>query len=400
MNYVLLGSTGSIGENALRVLSALGPEHRVAGLAARSKVERLIEQAVEFRVPTVAVGDPAAARRAEELARPHGIRVLAGESGVCELAALDGVDIVLSAMVGMSGLKPTMAAVRLGRRIALANKEVLVAAGGLVTAACRETGSLLVPVDSEHSAIFQALQDSRAVPSCVRNGVFAGAEASEKSVRSLVLTASGGPFALRPEVDFERVKVFEALNHPRWAMGPKVTVDSATMMNKGLEIMEAGWLFNVPVRDIEVVVHPQSIIHSMVTFIDGSTVAQLAPPDMRYPIQYAFTWPQRCASPMPAVDLPALGGLTFGKPDEKRFPCLRLAREAMVAGGTMPAVLNAADEVAVAAFLAGRITFAGIWRLVEAVMSDHRVLPGDTLEQIFAASEWAKSAAEEKLAKV
>ncbi|MBP5321156.1 MAG: 1-deoxy-D-xylulose-5-phosphate reductoisomerase [Kiritimatiellae bacterium] len=390
LSLVLLGSTGSIGESALRVVAALPGAFRIAGLAAHSRVERLIEQAVRFGVKTVAVANEAAACRAETLAAPHGIEVLRGEAGVCRLAALDGVDMVLCALVGLAGLKPVLAAMERGRDIALATKEVLVSAGELVMRKRAESGLAILPVDSEHSAIFQSLQSSAFIPACVLpvNGEMV--DRAETRIDRLLLTASGGPFAGHPEIDFERVTAEQALKHPRWSMGPKVTIDSATMMNKGWEILEARWLFNIPVDRIDVLVHPQSIVHSLVTFTDGATMAQLSPPDMRLPIQFALTWPDRLAVEMPRLDLAGLGQLTFGEPDERRFPCLRLAREAMTAGGTLPAVMNAADEIAVAAFLKGLISFAGIPRVIETVMGAHDARPCRDLETVCEADAWAR----------
>lgn len=274
----------------------------------------------------------------------------------------------------------------------MATKEVLVSAGELVMKRRAEADVSILPVDSEHSAVFQCLQSPVLHAACVRGGR-ADCGCAEERVARLVLTASGGPFALRPEVDFERVTPDEALAHPRWSMGRKVTIDSATMMNKGLEILEARWLFNLPVEKIGVVVHPESIVHSMVTFVDGSTLAQLSVPDMRFPIQYALTWPDRLAVPMPTLDLVAQKSLTFSDPDETRFPCLRLIREAAAAGGTLPAAVNAADEVAVAAFLEGRIPFTGIWRTIERVMEAHRVLPCLDFDAVFEADAWAREVA-------
>jgi len=387
-SIVVLGSTGSIGENTLRVAEALPDVIRVVGLATRTKVTRVIDQALQFGVRDVAVEDAAAADEAETLARPHGIRIWRGADGVAALAALAEADTVVCALVGLSGLKPVLAAMDAGHDIALATKEVLVSAGELVMRRRAEARVNLLPVDSEHSALFQCLQSPVALVACV-NGR-ADEAAAETRVARLILTASGGPFAARPEVDFEAVTPREALAHPRWSMGPKVTIDSATMMNKGLEILEARWLFNIPVAQIGVVVHPESIVHSMVTFVDGSTLAQLSVPDMRFPIQYALTWPDRSKVDMPALDLVRQRSLTFFDPDEQRFPCLRLIREAAAAGGTMPAVVNAADEVAVDAFLAGRLSFAGIWRAIERVMAAHAVRPCSDFDAVFEADAWAR----------
>ncbi len=371
---LLLGSTGSIGENALRVIAALPGRFQIVGLAANRHGERALEQARAFGVSSVALADPAAATAARQAA-PAGVRVLEGEAGVVELVRTSGADLVLCAMVGMAGLRPVLAAVEAGMDVALATKEVLVAAGALVCATAARTGARLLPVDSEHSALFQCLQGARPA-----------------SVRRLLLTASGGPFARRPELDLDHVSVKDALRHPRWNMGRKVTVDSATLMNKGLEIMEARWLFDVPLERIEVVIHPESLVHSLVEFVDGGVLAQLGPPDMRFAIQYALTWPERVDGGLPQLDLIAAGALHFHAPESERFPCLRLAREAAAGGGAQPAVLNAANEVAVDWFLEGRMPFGGIWRTVSAVLA--RTPPSaaatPTLDELFETDAWAR----------
>ena len=364
---VILGSTGSIGENTLKIVEALPGMFEVVGLAANTNEKRLLEQAKQFNV------------KATVLAEKD------GQDALCELVSRPDIDIVVCAMVGMAALRPVLAAIEAGHDVAFATKEVLVAAGELVMRERAKAGVRLLPIDSEHSAIFQCLQDSRQLPWCVEKS-----GATPNAVETLTLTASGGPFEGRADVDFERVSVGEVLDHPRWKMGRKVTVDSATMMNKGLEILEARWLFNVPVGQIDVVVHPESVVHSMVTFVDGASVAQLSVPDMRFAIQYALTWPERVASGMPRLDLAQVGRLTFRAPDEGRFPCLRLAREAAVTGGTLPAVMNAADEVAVEAFLGGRLSFAGIWRTVGQVMAAHTVCACGDLETVVEADAWAR----------
>lgn len=346
-NIVILGSTGSIGKSALRVVATFPDRFRIIGLAAQTKVERLLEQARLFSVERVAVVNLESARRATQLA-PAGLTVLSGPEGLEELAAQESADIVLVAVVGMAGLSPVLAALRQGTDVALATKEVLVAAGYKVIAASRASGARILPVDSEHSAIFQCL----------------GGQGADR-VRRLMLTASGGPFAHNPRLDLEKVTVVEALKHPRWNMGRKVTVDSATMMNKGLEIIEAHWLFGVPFDRIEVVIHPESIVHSMVEFQDGNVLAQLSVSDMRFAIQLALTWPERLDGGLPTLDLARLGTLHFSAPDEARFPCLSLARAAARVGGTMPVILNAANEVAVQEFLNNKLSFPGIWRTVE-----------------------------------
>jgi 1-deoxy-D-xylulose-5-phosphate reductoisomerase len=373
---VILGSTGSIGENALRVVAALPDHLEVVGLASRTNYKRILEQAQEFKVRHVAVADPEAAEACSRAA-PPGISVLAGEAGVEELAAMDNVQTVVCALVGMAGLKSVMAALQRGTDVALATKEVLVSAGKRVMECATRNHARVLPVDSEHSAIFQCLEGHTA-----------------DSVRRLILTASGGPFASQGSVDFDRVTVADALRHPRWNMGRKVTVDSATLMNKGLEIMEAHWLFGVPYDRIDVVIHPESIVHSMVEFVDGSVLAQMSPPDMRFAIQHALTWPKRLDGGLPLLDLAKLGSLHFKSPDLARFPGLGLARQAAVTGGTMPSVLNAANEIAVQSFLDGKISFAGIWHTVEAVMSRHHSIAEPTLEEIDHADRWSRQEAE------
>ncbi len=392
-SLVILGSTGSIGENALRVAAALPGRLRVTGLATRTHAARVLEQAAQFGVRRVAVADPEAAAEARRRA-PAGVEVMSGDDGVAELAATGEADMVLCALVGLSGLRPVLAAMEAGRDIALATKEVLVAAGARVMAERARREVRILPVDSEHSALFQCLQSPVFAPACVRAGDAPAAQAAETRVSQLLLTASGGPFAGRCDMDFDRVTVKEALTHPRWAMGRKVTIDSATMMNKGLEIMEARWLFNVPLERIEVVVHPESIVHSLVAFVDGAWLAQLSPPDMRFAIQYAFTWPDRAAVSMPPLELSKLARLHFSAPDESRFPCLRLARQAAAAGGLFPAVLNAANEVAVERFLAGQIAFSGIWHTVEAVLARQGSGGGEAgLEAILEADRLARAEA-------
>lgn len=373
---VILGSTGSIGESALRVVAALPAHFQVIGLAAHRNGPRLLEQAQQFGVKNVAVVDPDAARACA--ARADGVAVESGPEGLARIAALENADLVLCAVVGMAGLKPVIAALECGHTVALATKEVLVAAGRMVTAISRRRNAPLLPVDSEHSAIFQCLQGQRAA-----------------DVRRLLLTASGGPFAHRPELNLDTVTVAEALKHPRWNMGRKVTVDSATLMNKGLELMEARWLFDKPLACIDVLIHPESIVHSIVEFTDGAMLAQMSPPDMRFAIQYALTYPARIDGGLAPLDLAEKGALHFRHPDPKRFPCLRLAREAGLAEGTMPAVLNAANETGVKLFLDGRIRFSGIWHTVEEVMRRHQNGRDPALEEILEADRWARVTAEQ-----
>ncbi|MBN2301234.1 MAG: 1-deoxy-D-xylulose-5-phosphate reductoisomerase [Lentisphaerae bacterium] len=380
-NIVVLGSTGSIGENTLRVAEELQSRFRVVGLAVGREYKRMLEQAAQFDVRHVAVADERAAVLCRAAA-PENVIVHVGDEGVAEIAALESADIVLCAIVGMAGLRPVLAAVEAGHDVALATKEVLVAAGGIVTEACKLYGCKLLPVDSEHSAILQCLTGAG-------NGQW-----DERCVKRLVLTASGGPFQNKPDVDFDKVSIKEALNHPNWNMGKKVTIDSATLMNKGLEIMEAGWLFDMTADRIDVVIHPESIVHSMVEFTDSSVIAQMSVPDMRFAIQYALTCPERVEGRLPGLNLADVGSLTFARPDAARFPCLGLARKALDIGGTMPAVLNAANEVAVGRFLGGLIPFSGIWRTVEKIMSKHDIVRKPCLDDILEADRWARKEAE------
>ena len=369
---VILGSTGSIGASALRVVEALPERFEVIGLATCRNIEHALAQAATFGATLLAVADEAAAARAKTIA-PAGLKILTGADGLDELAAWDEADLVLAATVGLSGLRPVLAAARAGTDIALATKEALVAAGHLVTRECAAGGARLLPVDSEHSAVFQCL-----------------AGRGSLGVRRIILTASGGPFARKPAIDFDKVTVSDALKHPRWNMGRKVTIDSATMMNKGLELIEAHWLFGLPFERLDVVIHPESIIHSMVTFVDGCVLAQLSNSDMRYAIQYAFTYPERVDGGLPELDLAGLGRLHFERPDEARFPCLGLARAAARAGGTLPVALNAANEVAVERFLAGELAFSGICQTVEKVLERQELLPEPDLELVFKTDSLAR----------
>jgi len=393
---VVLGSTGSIGENALNIARSFPGRFEVVGLAAATNGARVLEQAAEFGVRHVALMDRETATATRRRA-PVTVSVSEGIDGLCELASLPEADLVVCAIVGMAALQPVLAAIAAGHDVAIATKEVLVAAGALVSRECTKKGVNLLPIDSEHSALFQALQDSGGVPHCVRyRDRIDASRHVEKTVEKLILTASGGPFAGRPDIDFAAVTVEEALNHPRWRMGPKVTIDSATMMNKGLEILEARWLFDIPVSQIDVWVHPESIVHSLVAFTDGAQIAQLGVPDMRVPIQYAMTWPERIGNTaLPRLDLTKTGNLHFSEPDLKRFPCLRIAREAAVAEGLAPTVMNAANEVAVAAFLEGRIRLPGIWECLENVLKDcpsASAVP--ELDEILSADTWARHRAE------
>jgi 1-deoxy-D-xylulose-5-phosphate reductoisomerase len=351
----VLGATGSIGRRTLELVAAFPDHFRVGGLAARgSDVARVAEQVRVHRPAAVALLDRNAVDRlARELAPPRP-ELLGGPEGLAAVAAEVPADVVLSALVGAAGLVPTLAAIRAGRTIALANKEPLVMAGALMTGAAREHGVRLLPVDSEHSAIFQCLAGS-----------------APREVRRLVLTASGGPFRGWSGAELESVTAAQALRHPTWRMGAKITIDSATLMNKGLEVLEAHWLFGVPFERIDVIVHPQSIVHSMVEFVDRSVLAQLGMPDMGIPILYALAYPDRLPCPAPDLDLVRLGTLMFEAPDEAAFPCLALARQAGKAGGAAPLVLNAANEVAVAGFLDGRCGFRDIPRLIGDALDAH-----------------------------
>jgi 1-deoxy-D-xylulose-5-phosphate reductoisomerase len=379
----VLGATGSIGRSTLDVVRRHAGRFRVMVLAANRQTDLLLRQAREFSPRVLAVADPRAAAevraRVRSWAQPP--RVLVGPEGVAQAAAWPGVDLVVSALVGTVGLLPTLAAIRAGHDVALANKESLVIAGELVMAAVRRHRVRLLPVDSEHAAVAQCLQGQAGV-----------------KVRRLLLTASGGPFASFSSERLQRVTAAQALRHPTWSMGPKVTVDSATLMNKGLEIIEAHHLFNVPYDRIEVVIHPQSLVHSMVEFVDGSVLAQLASPDMRLPIQTALTAPERIPSLIPPLVFHRAFGLQFGPPDLRRFPCLALAYRAGRAGGTQPAVMSAANEVAVRAFLDGACSFPGIPRLIKRVLARHRETGPATLARVLAADAWARRTAEEELA--
>lgn len=373
----LLGSTGSIGTQALQVVQNLreqGEKWEVAALAARSSVNRLEEQARKFHPEVVAVFDEGAALSLRQSLRDTDIQVLSGMEGLCEAAAWPGADLTLNAVVGMVGLQPTLAALQAGKALALANKETLVAGGAIVMEAARKRNLSILPVDSEHSAIFQCLQG------CPERG----------ALKKLVLTASGGPFFGRSRQELAGVTREQALRHPNWDMGAKITIDSATMMNKGLEVMEASWLFDLPEHRIEVVVHRESVIHSMVEYQDNAVVAQLGVPDMAVPIQYALTYPRRMPSPAGELDLCALGKLTFYPPDREAFPCLELCREALRRSGLVPAAANGANEQAVALFLEGKIGFLDIPRLVEAAMD--RQAPGVvTLETVLEADQEARA---------
>jgi 1-deoxy-D-xylulose-5-phosphate reductoisomerase len=374
-NIVLLGSTGSIGTSTIKVAEDLPDQIRLLGLAAGNNIELLLEQTRKHRPEAVSISDPV---RARELSSALGTttEVFSGAEGLLKLATLPGADIVLIAIVGTAGLQPALAAIRAGKDIAVASKEILVMAGEIVMSEARKFGARVLPVDSEHSAIFQCLDDK-----------------PPRSVRKLWLTASGGPFRQTPKSEFPDITVERALKHPSWVMGRKITIDSATLFNKGLEMIEARWLFGVEIGRVAVVVHPQSVIHSMVEFVDGSMLAQLSTPDMCLPIQYALTYPDRAPSDRVQTSLAKLGSLTFEEPDADRFPAVDLARRAGEIGGTLPAVLNAANEVAVESFVSRKISFPQISETVQRVMDTHEVVAHPTLEKILEADAWARQAA-------
>jgi 1-deoxy-D-xylulose-5-phosphate reductoisomerase len=374
-NVVVLGSTGSIGTSTMKVAEDLPDRLRLVGLAAGGNAELLAEQAARHRPAAISISDPTKVPLLRERFR-DALEVCSGTEGLVRLATLPEADIVLIAIVGTAGLQPALAAIRAGKDIAVASKEILVMAGQIVMEEARRHGARVLAVDSEHSAIFQCLE-----------------EKPGESVRNLWLTASGGPFRTTPREEFPTITVQRALKHPSWVMGRKITIDSATLFNKGLEMIEARWLFDIEMDRVQVVVHPQSIVHSMVEFVDGSILAQLSTPDMCLPIQYALTYPDRARSDRVQTSLARLGTLTFEEPDTSRFPALLLARRAGEIGGSLPAVLNAANEVAVDEFCAGKISFDQISQVVAKTMDRHEVVAHPTLEQILAADQWARQTA-------
>lgn len=372
----ILGSTGSIGVNALKVIDARRSDFEVVALAAGRNVDLLASQAEIFRPDLVSVLDERHADMLRAKLGNNGATIVWGEAGYAETAAIGKADMVVSSMVGAAGLLPTLKAIEAGKDIALANKETLVMAGELVMRRAAEKKVRLIPVDSEHSAIFQCINGER-----------------QEQVRKIILTASGGPFLRLPREAMSRVTVEDALKHPNWSMGRKITIDSASMMNKGLEVIEAKWLFGVEPESIEIVVHPQSIIHSMVEFIDCSIIAQLGIPDMRIPIAYALSYPDRLPENGLSLDIFKKATLEFIPPDREKFPCLNLAYEAARIGGTMTAVLNAANEIAVEAFLAGRLGFTGLPIIIEATMGLHKIQKIETVADVIAADSWARRTA-------
>jgi 1-deoxy-D-xylulose-5-phosphate reductoisomerase len=374
---VLLGSTGSIGTSTLKVAREIPDRIEIIALAAAGNIEKLAAQARETGARHVGIYDASKAAALRALL-PDGVTVHTGPEGLLELATLADADIALIAIVGTAGLHPALAAIEACKDLAIASKEILVMAGEIITAAASRRGVKLLPVDSEHNAIFQCLDGHRS---------------GEAEVSRLILTASGGPFRQLPAEQLSDVTPEQALHHPTWNMGPKITIDSATLFNKGLEMIEARWLFGIGMERIDVVVHPQSIVHSMVEFTDGSVLAQLSRTDMCFPIQYALTWPERVRGGLQPLDFPALAKLEFEAPRVDDFPALKLARRAGLTGGTLPAVLNAANEIAVEAFRNNQIPFPGIWNCVSAVMDAHLVQASDTLEAVVAADQWAREAA-------
>lgn len=386
-HLTVLGATGTIGVNTLDVVARHPERFKVVALTANCQVEKLYKQCLQFEPEYAVMLDSACAEELRFKLRQagRGTQVLSGMAGLEQVSALPQVDTVMAAIVGAAGLKPSLAAARAGKRVLLANKETLVMSGALFMEAVRNHGAELLPIDSEHNAIFQALPRD-----------FSG-DLAHRGVTRILLTASGGPFRNTPLHDLENVTPQQACAHPNWVMGKKISVDSSTMMNKGLEVIEAHWLFNASAEQIEVVIHPQSIIHSMVEYADGSVLAQLGNPDMRTPIAYALGFPERIAAGVAPLDLFKIGRLDFEKPDFQRFPCLALAFQALRQGGTAPAVLNAANEVAVAAFLDEKIAYRKIPGLIEEVLGEIPIGRADTLEDVLAADEAARRAAQRRV---
>jgi 1-deoxy-D-xylulose-5-phosphate reductoisomerase len=369
---VILGATGSIGESALKVARDIPERMEIVGLAANSNAEKLAAAANETRAQSVCLVDET---KIETLQRALAYKpqIFTGEDGLREIACLTNAEMVLVAIVGTGGLRPALAAIEAGKDLAVASKEILVMAGETVMREARDNGVNVLPVDSEHNAIFQCLEGK-----------------SSLEIRRVILTASGGPFRETPRKDFDSITPEQALKHPTWNMGPKITIDSATLFNKGLEMIEAHWLFRVEMKRVEVVIHPQSIVHSMVEFADGSTLAQLSYSNMCFPIQYAVTWPDRVPNTLPPLDFSKLSKLEFFTPRYDDFPALNLARRAGETGGTLPAVMNAANEVAVAGFLDRQVRFPDIWRIVEEAMNRHTSVAHPNLDAILQADQWAR----------
>jgi 1-deoxy-D-xylulose-5-phosphate reductoisomerase len=388
-NITVLGATGTIGVNTLDVIARHPERYSAYALTANTRFEPLLEQCRRFRPRYAVLLDEIAAERLATALREEGLdtEVLSGLDALEQVSSLSEVDTVMAAIVGAAGLRPSLAAAKAGKRVLLANKETLVMSGGLFMDAVRQGGATLLPIDSEHNAIFQCLP-----------GNFSGGLAAS-GVTRILLTASGGPFRTFTAEQLTQVTPQQALNHPNWVMGPKITIDSATLMNKGLEVIEAHWLFDAGPEQIEVVIHPQSVIHSMVQYNDGSVVAELGNPDMRTPIAYGLGWPERIESGVARLDMFSVARLDFERPDTSRFPCLRLAFEALVQGGSAPAVLNAANEIAVQAFLDAEISFIDIPRLIEAVLGEVSIAPVHRLSEVIDADAAARRAAQEWLAR-
>ncbi len=372
----ILGSTGSVGRSCLEVVRAHPGALRVAGLSTHRSIEVLARQVKEFEPRVVAVADEAVAPALREMIGGAGVEVATGGPGLEEVARLDEADIVLNALVGSAGIMPSLAAIRAGKHLAIANKECLVAAGEVITREAAAAGVNLIPVDSEHSAVFQCLKGER-----------------RSDVDRITLTASGGPLKAMTAGEMAGVTAEEALKHPTWSMGRKVTIDSATLLNKGFEVMEAHWLFGIPTDRIEVLIEKKSVVHCLVEFVDGVVMALLSVPDMKLAIQYALTHPERLPAPLPRLDPAAVGGIAFEKPDYDRFPCLELAYHAAGLGGTAPAVLSSADEVAVESFLAGEIKFGDIYSILKEVVASHRVMAADDIDPVMRATAWARDRA-------
>ena len=372
---VVLGATGSIGESALKVARDIPDRMEIVGLAANSNAKKLAATANETRAQSVCLVDET---KIDILKREldYEPRIFAGQEGLLEIACLTNAEMVLVAIVGTGGLRPTLAAIEAGKDLAVASKEILVMAGEIVMREARENRVNVLPVDSEHNAIFQCLEGKNSL-----------------DIRRIILTASGGPFRETPRADFKSITPEQALKHPTWNMGPKITIDSATLFNKGLEMIEAHWLFGVEMQHVEVVIHPQSIVHSMVEFADGSTLAQMSYSNMCFPIQYAVTWPDRVPNTLPPLDFSKLSRLEFFTPRYEDFPALNLARRAGETGGTLPAVMNAANEVAVAGFLDRQVRFPDIWQIVGEVMNRHRSVAHPNLDAILQADQWARKEA-------
>ena len=386
---VVLGATGSIGESALKVAHDIPERMEIVGLAGNRNAQKLAAQANKVRPAAVCLVDET---KVGELraALEYEPRIFSGESGLVEIACLAEAEMVLVAVVGTGGLQPALAAIEAGKDLAVASKEILVMAGEIVMREAGRKGVQILPVDSEHNAIFQCLDSQRKRPT---SKVQRPTPNEESEVRRLILTASGGPFRNTSATEFEGITVEQALKHPTWNMGPKITIDSATLFNKGLEMIEAHWLFGVEMGRVEVVIHPQSIVHSMVEFSDGSVLAQLSHSDMCFPIQYAVTWPERVPNSLPPLDFGKVGQLEFATPRYEDFPALNLARRAGELGGTLPAVLNAANEIAVSAFLERKVSFPRIWQTVSAVMDRHTNVAHPDLDAILRADQWARDEA-------